>query len=157
LDALLRRTHRRLRHLGVDVKVQQELLAQRRYSTTINIYTRAMATALREANSQVARMKRRLQRERKEGHLDGPFSLLPVLCSATRLAWCGARVQESDHSQCRFVEGASILRLVFGGHGCFWVSARACKHSMREYRINSVASAQFRSDKVCSPRLATGV
>ena len=45
-----------LRHLGVDVKVQQELLRHADIRTTMNIYTQAMPTALREANATVARM-----------------------------------------------------------------------------------------------------
>jgi len=45
-----------LRHLGVDVKVQQELLRHADIRTTMNTYTQAMPTALREANSKVARM-----------------------------------------------------------------------------------------------------
>jgi integrase len=45
-----------LRHLGVDVKVQQELLRHADIRTTMNTYTQAMPTALREANSRVARM-----------------------------------------------------------------------------------------------------
>jgi len=45
-----------LRHLGVDVKVQQELLRHADIRTTMNTYTQAMPTALREANSKVARL-----------------------------------------------------------------------------------------------------
>lgn len=45
-----------LRHLGVDVKVQQELLRHADIRTTMNTYTQAMPTALCEANSRVARM-----------------------------------------------------------------------------------------------------
>ena len=45
-----------LRHLGVDLKVQQELLRHADIRTTMNTYTQAMPTALREANSRVARM-----------------------------------------------------------------------------------------------------
>ena len=45
-----------LRHLGVDVKVQQELLRHADIRTTMNTYTQAMPSALREANSKVVRM-----------------------------------------------------------------------------------------------------
>ena len=45
-----------LRHLGVDVKVQQELLRHADIRTTMNTYTQAMPSALREANRKVARM-----------------------------------------------------------------------------------------------------
>ena len=45
-----------LRHLGVDLKVQQELLRHADIRTTMNTYTQAMPTALREANCRVARM-----------------------------------------------------------------------------------------------------
>lgn len=45
-----------LRQLGVDVKVQQELLRHADIRTTLNTYTQAMPTALREANSKVVRM-----------------------------------------------------------------------------------------------------
>jgi len=45
-----------LRHLGVDVKVQQELLRHADIRTTMNTYTQAMPTALREANSKVVRL-----------------------------------------------------------------------------------------------------
>ncbi len=45
-----------LRALGVDLKVQQELLYHADIRTTMNIYTEAVAESLREANSQVARL-----------------------------------------------------------------------------------------------------
>ena len=45
-----------LRSLGVDVKVQQELLRHADCRTTMNTYTQALPTALREANSLVARL-----------------------------------------------------------------------------------------------------
>jgi integrase len=45
-----------LRHLGVDLKVQQELLRHADIRTTMNVYTQAMPAALREANSRVVRM-----------------------------------------------------------------------------------------------------
>ena len=45
-----------LRNLGVDVKVQQELLRHADIRTTMNVYTQAVPTALREANSKVVRM-----------------------------------------------------------------------------------------------------
>jgi len=45
-----------LRQLGVDVKVQQELLRHADIRTTINTYTQAMPAALRDANSKVARL-----------------------------------------------------------------------------------------------------
>jgi len=45
-----------LRHLGVDVKVQQELLRHADIRTTMNIYTQAMREDLRAANSRVVRM-----------------------------------------------------------------------------------------------------
>jgi integrase len=45
-----------LRSLGVDVKVQQELLRHADIQTTMNIYTQAVSVAKREANSKVVRM-----------------------------------------------------------------------------------------------------
>jgi integrase len=45
-----------LRHLGVDVKVQQELLRHADIRTTMNTYTQAMREDLREANSRVVRL-----------------------------------------------------------------------------------------------------
>jgi len=45
-----------LRHLGVDVKVQQELLRHADIRTTMNIYTQAMREDLRAVNSRVVRM-----------------------------------------------------------------------------------------------------
>jgi integrase len=45
-----------LRHLAVDLKVQQELLRHADIRTTMNTYTQAMPTALRKANSKVARL-----------------------------------------------------------------------------------------------------
>jgi len=44
-----------LRELGVDVKVQQELLRHSDIRTTLNIYTQAVPQQLRQANSQVVR------------------------------------------------------------------------------------------------------
>lgn len=52
-----RHSHSTLFHaLGVDLKVQQELLRHADIRTTMNIYTQAVPTALREANSKVARL-----------------------------------------------------------------------------------------------------
>lgn len=45
-----------LRSLGVDVKVQQELLRHADIQTTMNVYTQAVSDAKREANSKVVRM-----------------------------------------------------------------------------------------------------
>ena len=45
-----------LRSLGVDVKVQQELLRHADIQTTLNIYTQAVSDAKREANSKLVRM-----------------------------------------------------------------------------------------------------
>jgi site-specific recombinase XerD len=45
-----------LHALGVDLKVQQELLRQADIRTTMNIYTHAVPSALREANSKVVRL-----------------------------------------------------------------------------------------------------
>ncbi|HEV2222219.1 MAG TPA: tyrosine-type recombinase/integrase [Candidatus Acidoferrales bacterium] len=45
-----------LRGLGVDVKVQQELLRHADIRTTMNIYTQAVPDALRDANSKVVEM-----------------------------------------------------------------------------------------------------
>jgi len=45
-----------LRSLGVDVKVQQELLRHADIQTTLKIYTQAVSDAKREANSKVVRM-----------------------------------------------------------------------------------------------------
>jgi hypothetical protein len=45
-----------LRSLGVDVKVQQELLPHVDIQTTMDIYTQAVSDAKREANSTVVRM-----------------------------------------------------------------------------------------------------
>jgi integrase len=45
-----------LRQLGVDVKVQQELLRHADIRTTMNLYTQAVPEYLREANRQVARL-----------------------------------------------------------------------------------------------------
>jgi site-specific recombinase XerD len=42
--------------LGVDLKVQQELLRHADIRTTMNIYTHAVPAALREANSKVVRL-----------------------------------------------------------------------------------------------------
>jgi integrase len=45
-----------LRELGVDVKVQQELLRHADIRTTMNVYTHSIPPAEREANSKVVRM-----------------------------------------------------------------------------------------------------
>ena len=45
-----------LRSLGVDVKVQQELLRHADIQTTLNTYTQAVSEAKREGNSKVVRM-----------------------------------------------------------------------------------------------------
>jgi site-specific recombinase XerD len=45
-----------LHALGFDLKVQQELLRHADIRTTMNIYTQAVPTALREANRKVARL-----------------------------------------------------------------------------------------------------
>jgi len=55
-DAFLHTYSATLRHLGVDVKVQQELLRHADIRTTTNTYSQAMPAALREANSKVARL-----------------------------------------------------------------------------------------------------
>jgi integrase len=52
-----RHSHSTLLHaLGVDLKVQQELLRHADIRTTMNIYTQAVLPALREANSKVVRL-----------------------------------------------------------------------------------------------------
>src|SRR3974390_1279926 len=52
-----RHSHSSLLHaLGVDLKVQQELLRHADVRTTMNIYTHAIPKALREANSKVVRL-----------------------------------------------------------------------------------------------------
>jgi integrase len=52
-----RHSHSTLLHaLGVDLKVQQELLRHADIRTTMNIYEQAVPTALREANSKVVRL-----------------------------------------------------------------------------------------------------
>jgi integrase len=52
-----RHSHSTLLHaLGVDLKVQQELLRHADIRTTMNIYTHAIPSALREANSKVVRL-----------------------------------------------------------------------------------------------------
>jgi integrase len=52
-----RHSHSTLLHaLGVDLKVQQELLRHADVRTTMNIYTQAVPNALREANSRVVRL-----------------------------------------------------------------------------------------------------
>jgi integrase len=52
-----RHSHSTLLHaLGVDLKVQQELLRLADVITTMNIYTQAVPNALREANSKVVRL-----------------------------------------------------------------------------------------------------
>jgi integrase len=45
-----------LRHLRVDVKVQQDLLRHADIRTTLNVYTQGVPDDLREANSKVVRM-----------------------------------------------------------------------------------------------------
>jgi integrase len=45
-----------LRQLGVDVKVQQELLRHADIRTTMNIYTQAVSEQKRTAHSKVVRM-----------------------------------------------------------------------------------------------------
>jgi integrase len=45
-----------LRSVGVDVKVQQELLRHADIQTTLNVYTQAVSEAKRDANSKVVRM-----------------------------------------------------------------------------------------------------
>lgn len=52
-----RHSHSTLLHaLGVDLEVQQELLRHADIRTTMNIYTQAVPTALREANSKAVRL-----------------------------------------------------------------------------------------------------
>jgi integrase len=52
-----RHSHSTLLHaLGVDLKVQQELLRHADVRTTLNIYTQSVPNALREANSKVVRL-----------------------------------------------------------------------------------------------------
>jgi integrase len=52
-----RHSHSTLLHsLGVDLKVQQQLLRHADIRTTMNIYTQAVPNALREANSTVVRL-----------------------------------------------------------------------------------------------------
>ena len=52
-----RHSHSTMLHaLGVDLKVQQELLRHADIRTTMNIYTQAVPNALREANSKVVRL-----------------------------------------------------------------------------------------------------
>ena len=52
-----RHSHSSLLHaLGVDLKVQQELLRHADIRTTMNIYTHAVPAALREANSKVVHL-----------------------------------------------------------------------------------------------------
>jgi integrase len=52
-----RHSHSTLLHsLGVDLKVQQELLRHADIRTTLNIYTQAVPGALREAKSKVVRL-----------------------------------------------------------------------------------------------------
>ena len=45
-----------LRQLGVDLKVQQELLRHADVRTTLNVYTQALSAQKREAHSSVVRM-----------------------------------------------------------------------------------------------------
>jgi integrase len=45
-----------LRQLGVDVKVQQELLRHADIRTTMNVYTQAVSEQKRSAHSSVVRM-----------------------------------------------------------------------------------------------------
>jgi integrase len=52
-----RHSHSSLLHaLGVDLKVQQELLRHADIRTTMNIYTHTVPAALRKANSKVVRL-----------------------------------------------------------------------------------------------------
>jgi integrase len=52
-----RHSHSTLLHaLGVDLKMQQELLRRADVRTTLNIYTQAVPSALREANCRVVRL-----------------------------------------------------------------------------------------------------
>jgi integrase len=52
-----RHSHSSLLHaLGVDLKVQQELLRHADIRTTMNIYTHTVPDALRKANSKVVRL-----------------------------------------------------------------------------------------------------
>jgi site-specific recombinase XerD len=52
-----RHSHSSLLHsLGVDFKVQQELLRHADIRTPMNVYTQAVPSALREANSKVVRL-----------------------------------------------------------------------------------------------------
>ena len=50
-----------LRSLGVDLKIQQELLRPADIQTTLNVYIQAVSEAKREANSQVVLAERTLQ------------------------------------------------------------------------------------------------
>jgi len=45
-----------LRHLGVDLKVQQELLRHTDIRTTMNVYTQAVSEQKRSAHSSVVRL-----------------------------------------------------------------------------------------------------
>jgi integrase len=55
-----------LRQLGVDVKVQQELLRHADIRTTMNLYTQAVSEQKRKAYSKVVRMVLRHKREKQE-------------------------------------------------------------------------------------------
>jgi hypothetical protein len=67
-----------LRPLGVDLKVQRELLQHADIRATMNIYTRAVRSALREANSKVVRLVISAQgdRGRKGSSVNAPSSSL---------------------------------------------------------------------------------
>src|SRR6266704_2262612 len=72
-----RHSHSSLLHaLGVDLKVQQELLRHADIRTTMNIYTHAVPAALREANSKVVRLVLPAQVGRE---LNAPLSSLADL------------------------------------------------------------------------------
>jgi integrase len=52
-----RHSHSTMLHAqGVDLKVQQELLRHADIRTTMNVYTQAVPTALRETNCKVVRL-----------------------------------------------------------------------------------------------------
>jgi hypothetical protein len=72
-----RHSHSSLLHaLGVDLKVQQELLRHADIRTTMNIYTHAVPAALREANSKVVRL---VLPEQVARELNAPLSSLANL------------------------------------------------------------------------------
>jgi Phage integrase family len=67
-----------LRPLGVDLKVQRELLQHADIRATMNIYTRAVRSALREANSKVVQLVISAQgdRGRQGSSVNAPSSSL---------------------------------------------------------------------------------